>query len=65
MNDLENWYVLCLSKKYRSTLGNTLLSDLNREFELEFPSSKTIQPFIKEREYDKITLPSDWNVITS
>ena len=63
MKDLENWYVLCLSDKYRSTLGSTLLSDLNREFELEFPSSKTIAPFIKERGYDKITLPSDWNII--
>ncbi len=64
MSDLENWYVLCLSEKYRSTLGNTLLVDLNREFELEFPSSKTIQPFIHERGYDKITLSPDWTIIT-
>lgn len=61
LSDLESWYKLCLSRKYRLTLGSTLLVDLNREFELEFPSSQEIEPFVSERGYDKITLPSDWN----
>lgn len=65
LSDLDKWYALCLSNKYRNTLGETLLSDLTREFELEFPSSRTIKPFIKEREYDKIALPSEWNITTS
>lgn len=64
LNDLDNWYKLCLNNKHRSTLGKTLLADLNREFELEFPSSKTIKPFIEEREYNKVVLPSDWNIVT-
>lgn len=64
LSDLDNWYVLCLNNKYRSTLGETLLTDLNREFELEFPSSKTIKPFLEERKYDKVTLPADWDIVT-
>lgn len=64
LNDLDNWYALCLNNRYRSTLGKALLTDLNREFELEFPSSKTIQPFIEERRYDKVALSSNWNIVT-
>ena len=60
LSDLEGWYVLCLSEKYRLTLGSTLLTDLIREFDLEFPSSQEIEPFIKERGYDKISFPEDW-----
>ena len=59
--DLETWYEICLSEKYRLTLGGTLLADLIREFDLEFPSGKEIEPFIKERGYDTITFPHDWN----
>jgi hypothetical protein len=40
----------------------TLLTDLIREFDLEFPSSQEIEPFIKERKYDKVTFTSDWNI---
>ena len=60
LSDLEGWYELCLSEKYRLTLGSTLLTDLMREFDLEFPSSQEIEPFIKERGYDKISFPDDW-----
>lgn len=63
LHDLKHWYSLCLSEKYRSTLGSTLLTDLIREFELEFPSSQEIEPFIKERGYDLISFPQDWNII--
>lgn len=61
LSDLNEWYKLCLSKKYRSTLGQTLLSDLHREFETEFPSSRGLEPFIEEREYKNIKLPLGWN----
>lgn len=62
LSDLEKWYKLCLSKKYRSTLGQTLLADLHREFELEFPSSQEIEPFIKERGYNSTKLSPDWDI---
>ena len=61
MSDLDNWYKLCLSKQYQNTLGKKLLIDLQREFSIEFPSIKEIDPFIKERGYDKIIVPSDWS----
>ena len=64
LKNLENWYQLCLSVKYRSTLGSTLLKDLFREFGLEFPSSQEIQPFIEERKYNGLELPKDWKVVT-
>lgn len=54
LNDLDAWYKLCLSKKYKGKLGATLLKDMEREFEAEFPSSKELTPFLKERGYDKI-----------
>lgn len=63
LNDLDKWYQLCLSKKYKNKLGGTLLKDLLREFEAEFPSSEEIVPFLKDRGYDKIGLPKEWQII--
>jgi type II restriction enzyme len=60
ISDLDEWYELCLGKKYRKELGGTLLADLGREFEAEFPSSEAIKPFLKERKYDKIAVPEGW-----
>lgn len=60
LSDLDDWYRLCLSKKYKSKLGANLLSDLKREFEAEFPSSESITPFLRGRGYDKIPLPKEW-----
>jgi type II restriction enzyme len=60
LNDLDSWYALCLGAKYRGLLGKTLLKDLVREFESEFPSSEEIEPFMKERGYGKIMLPKGW-----
>jgi type II restriction enzyme len=60
IDDLDDWYKLCLSKKYRDGLGAKLLKDVEREFESEFPSSKEIKPFMHKREYDKMTLPIGW-----
>jgi type II restriction enzyme len=63
LSDLDDWYKLCLSKKYRAKLGGTLLKDILREFEAEFPSSEEIEPFLKERGYVKTTLPVAWKII--
>ena len=60
IEDLDNWYKLCLNEKYRNNLGANLLKDLSREFAAEFPSTKEIGPFIRNRGYDKIVMPSDW-----
>lgn len=60
INDLDDWYKLCLSKKYRTNLGVKLLQDVGREFAAEFPSSKEIAPFMAKRGYGKIVMPSDW-----
>jgi hypothetical protein len=60
IDDLDEWYALCLSKKYRSSLGSKLLEDVWREFDAEFPSSAGIAPFMKERGYDKLSIPKDW-----
>jgi type II restriction enzyme len=63
ISDLGEWYSLCLSEKYKTTLGGTLLSDLLREFEAEFPSSEHIEPFMEERGYDKLTVPESWIIV--
>lgn len=62
INDLDCWYNLCLSKKYRDNLGCNLLKDAQREFAAEFPSSAEIEPFMKKRCYNEIVLPSDWQI---
>ncbi len=62
LTDLANWYGLCLGTKYRKRLGQTLLADLAREFKAEFPSSEHIDPFIKERLYDKVGFPKGWEI---
>jgi len=62
INDLDDWYKLCLSKKYRGNLGVNLLKDVQREFNVEFPSSKEIKPFMASRKYDKMVLPADWRI---
>lgn len=58
--DLDEWYKLCLSSKYKEKLGATLLADLKREFEAEFPSSEEINPFLRDRGYDKMKLLEGW-----
>jgi type II restriction enzyme len=60
INDLDQWYKLCLSKKYREKLGVSLLKDIEREFNAEFPSSAEIKPFMKERKYDGLIMPKGW-----
>lgn len=62
IGDLNDWFKLCLNKKYRGNLGANLLQDVQREFAAEFPSSKEIDPFVKKRGYDKIVMPSNWQI---
>lgn len=61
ITDLDDWYKLCLNRKYRGNLGIHLLKDVEREFDSEFPSSREIEPFMKSRTYDKIS-PPDWQI---
>jgi type II restriction enzyme len=62
VSDLETWYKTCLSDKYRDTLGSRLLTDLEREFNFEFPANSTIDPFIKERSYKIEMLTGEWSL---
>jgi type II restriction enzyme len=60
--DLDRWYRTCLCQKYRAGIGRGLLSDIEREFSMEFPSSKEIGPFLEERGYDSFALTGEWRV---
>lgn len=60
LSDLHDWYTLCLSERYRDRLAHTLLTDLVREFDSEFPSSTAVEPFMKERGYDNGSPPKGW-----
>lgn len=60
IKDLDDWYKMCLSEKYRDNLGKNLLKDVRREFDAEFPSSKEIGSFMESRGYDKMETPTDW-----
>jgi type II restriction enzyme len=62
VSDLIDWYSICLSKKYRSTLGKNLLNDLKREFNFEFPSSAGMEPFLAERKYSLSKLVGEWKL---
>lgn len=61
--DLDEWYKLCLSERYRDNLGVHLLTDVQREFAAEFPSNKELDPFMKMRGYDKVPMPDVWKTI--
>ena len=60
INDLDEWYNLCLNKKYKNNLGTKLVDDLKREFAEEFPSTKAIKPFMNKRGYSKLIMPEYW-----
>jgi type II restriction enzyme len=60
LSDLHEWYSLCLSERYRDRLATTLLGDLVREFDAEFPSSTAVEPFLDERGYNSIAVPNGW-----
>ncbi|MFH0733472.1 MAG: HaeII family restriction endonuclease [bacterium] len=62
LSNLDEWYRLCLGERYRNSLGLNLLSDLRKEFNAEFPSINELEPFMKERKYNEIIIPSNWTV---
>jgi len=62
LDDLRNWYRLCMSSKYSEKLGKSLIRDMFREFEAEFPSGAEFTPFIEERKYNR-DLPKGWDLI--
>ncbi|MFH0870087.1 MAG: HaeII family restriction endonuclease [archaeon] len=62
ISNLKEWYSLCLSKKYKKTLGKQLLQDLKREFNFEFPSTSEIAPFLEERKYLAKALNDEWSI---
>jgi len=64
-SDLLKWYDVCLSEENRSTLGQSLLKDFDREFTNEFPSLGRLEGFMNDRGYEKITLTSDWAIEVS
>lgn len=61
-SDLNKWYTLCMSDRYKDKLGNQLLQDLDREYSEEFPSSSQVKPFLEEREYQNAPLPQGWTI---
>lgn len=62
LSDLDEWYRLCLNEHYRGRLAETLLADIGREFDAEFPASTEIDPFTRERGYENIAPPIGWAV---
>jgi type II restriction enzyme len=59
--DLDRWYSKCFEPRFASTLGQTLLENLRKEFALEFPSTGTaLVDFQRARGYDKINLSGLW-----
>lgn len=62
LSDLKEWYSLCLSDKYKGTLGEQILKDLEREFKSEFPVTAEIDLFLEERGYSPAMLSGDWRV---
>ena len=60
--NLIDWYGLCSSKKYASTLGRSLIVELSRQFALEFPASNAaaVEAFFRERGYKASALTGAW-----
>lgn len=54
---LIDWYEKALRGTFSKQIGRTLMENLKREFQIEFPYSTTYQQFYNERGYDKIAVP--------
>lgn len=59
--DLERWYAIAF-EKYRSTLGEPMLSGLKLEFRREFPLAGELVPFMIERGYRREDLGGIWKL---
>lgn len=60
LDELAEWYQICFQPQHRSTLGRRLLDDLYAELTREFPSNDQIDPFMQERGYADVTMPTGW-----
>jgi len=63
LNDLKNWYEICL-KKYASTMGKNILKYLKTDFRMEFPMVTEIDSFLEERGYDSEKLTCMWKIVS-
>ncbi len=54
---LIEWYSRALDPNREDNLGKTVLQNLTREFNIEFPFSETFTEFYQERGYDRIPQP--------
>ncbi len=61
LEDLKGWYSLCMNSTYRDQLGISLLNDMRREFDNEFPSGLELLPFLKERAYTDLSIDG-WKI---
>jgi len=53
-SQLAHWYEVALRGDFAALLGKDLLGSLRREFQGEFPYSKTFKKFLSERGYSSI-----------
>jgi hypothetical protein len=60
--ELIKWYDLSLSPKYAATIGKELLSELHREYIVEFPVNTKLTGLLKERKYSFEKLKGIWKV---
>lgn len=60
--DLIEWYNLCMSQKYSTTIGKDVIRSLLEEFTIEFPltQSEVMEKFFAEREYSLDVLKGVW-----
>lgn len=63
IHDLDGWYKMCLSGKYKDKLGKILLNDIEREFKAEFPANSGMEPFMIMRGYNSLKLNEEWSNI--
>lgn len=63
ISDLDEWYTICLSLKYKDKLGKSLIKDIGREFQAEFPGNNELIPFMHARKYDLLKLNNEWSHI--
>ena len=59
LNDLSNWYDICLSK-YQDSMGVRLLEDLHKEYAREFPLVMEVDHFLGDRGYNPDDLEGIW-----
>lgn len=61
-SNLIEWYEKCLRGNFKKKLAKPLLERLLFSFESEFPQTKTLSEFLKERGYLSLQVPEIWEV---